>query len=431
MTLTRDRLVAAYGSPLYVYDLAAVDQAARDLFATLPGGAVLYYSLKANPHPRVAERLRLAGCAAEISSTGELAAALDAGYPAGACLYTGPGKTAVEVDAAILAGVRTFSVESAVDLARVDDAAARHRADVGVLLRVNGGGPVGAGLRMTGTASQFGFDEQELLRTGLPVRPGRVRVTGLHLFALTGARDEDQLISSTVESVATAARVAGALGLPLDVLDLGGGFAAPFATEGPRPAYPRFAAAVAAALDAHLPAWRDGTPRLAFESGRHLTAAAGTLLTTVLDVKQSRGRTFAVLDAGVNVLGGMSGLGRLLPMAAGLTDHAAGLDETPAAGTPDGAAADLVGPLCTPLDVLGRAVVTSARPGDVLAIPNVGAYGLTAGLTGFLSRPAAAEVLVDGGVVVEATRLQTRRVPVPGPAVRRTAGTGTARRRRR
>jgi len=131
-------------------------------------------------------------------------------------------------------------------------------------------------------------------------------------------------------------------------------------------------------------------------------STAGSLLTTVVDVKGSKGRRFVVMDAGINHLGGMSGLRRLLPLAA-----------RPLTADENGAPATLVGPLCTPNDVLAHDVAIGAvEAGDHLVVPNVGAYGLSASLVAFLSREPPVEVVVDGDREVSASRLRLERTPV-------------------
>ncbi|SDC23042.1 phosphopantetheine-binding protein [Actinokineospora iranica] len=407
-------LIADYGSPMYVYDLDRVRRALSDLRDTVPAGATVLYSLKANPHIDLVRTLLAGGCQAEVSSSGELATALAAGADPAEMFYTGPGKTAVEVRTAIAAGVGTFSVESLVDLERVAEAARSLGRVVDCALRVNGAdAPGGAGMRMTGEASQFGADVEVLLslRDALRAVSG-VRLAGFHFFPLTNAYDEHSLVAEMRGSIATAATLAEALGIEVRVLDLGGGFGCPFAKEGERPRYPGLREPVTAALDERFPAWRSGGTRVFFESGRHLVGDSGTLLCTVSDVKDSRGSRFAVLDTGINHLGGLSGIGRLLPLSAtALPFPAGGGDDSPAVKT------RLVGPLCTPADTLGRgaADVPPVRVGQTLAIPNVGAYGATASLIGFLSRPGAAEVVVSGGSVVSASRLCLVREPIAKP----------------
>lgn len=407
--MTPEELVATYGSPLYVYDLDRLRAARRDLRATLPEQFDIFYSLKANPHPEIVRTLRLGegACRAEVCSLGELSAALEAGHPARDILYGGPGKTTEELTWACGQGVREFSVESLGDLRRVGAVATAHDITADCLLRINSDSSAATtSIRMTGTPSQFGIDAESLseLMPQLRAVPG-TRITGLHFYPLSNARDEESLVAEFRQSIASAARIQADHDLPVRFLDIGGGFAAPYSVPGERPVYGKVRAELEQALDLHFPQWRAGTPQLAIESGRYLAGDCGELLTTVTNVKSSRGRKFLVLDAGINTLGGMAGLGRLLPLA--ITVEHAGTDDRFEKAT-------LTGPLCTPGDLLGREVTVPAdlAAGDVLRVPNVGGYGLTASLVTFLSRPAPTEVFVSGGEVVLATRLETDRVVV-------------------
>lgn len=399
----RAELVQRFGTPLYVYDLDRVHAARDDLLSALPEPITLHYALKANPHPDLVRALRGGGrpCRAEVSSTGELVVALAAGVPAAHCLYTGPGKTGSEVGEAIRLGVRLFSAESPGDLRRIGVAATDRGVEVDCLLRVNADAPGGAtGLRMTGTPSQFGVDG-ETVPALLPelLRVRGARLVGAHFFPLSGARDEAALLAEFTNTAAAAAVLRDA-GLPMRVVDIGGGFATPYATPGERPRYPGLKEGLGAVLDDHLPGWRRGDPAVIAESGRYLVGDCGALVCGVVDVKHSRGRRFVVLDGGVNVFGGLSGLGRLLPI--GVT-----VEQAAAASGP----ATLTGPLCTPGDVLGRQVpVPDLEPGDTVTIPNAGAYGPTAGLVAFLGRPAPTEVVLRAGRVVSVSSLEYRRV---------------------
>ncbi|GAA3031777.1 type III PLP-dependent enzyme [Streptosporangium longisporum] len=400
-------LVARYGSPLYVYDLDRVTDARDALLSSLPETFELFFSFKANPHPEIARALRGGdgrGCLAEISSTGELSAALEAGFDGSEILYTGPGKTREELTAAIAAGVVSFSVESPGDLRRVGEVASAHGVVADCLLRVNSATSSAAtSIRMTGTPSQFGIDSETLadLMPELRAVPG-TRLAGAHLFSLSNAKDEESLIGEFRHTISVAADLRREVDLPVRLLDIGGGFAAPYLTPGERPVYPGLRAALEEILDEHFPDWRAGTPRIACESGRHLVGGAGELLCTVVNIKESRGRKFVILDAGINTLGGMSGLGRLLPVSVGLGDDPS-RDGDPAGEE----VATLAGPLCTPGDLLGKNVrLPALSVGDVVTIPNAGAYGMTASLLMFLGRPAPTEVVVRGGEVVSASRIQ-------------------------
>ncbi|TCO61889.1 alanine racemase [Actinocrispum wychmicini] len=400
-------LADRYPGPVYIYDLDRVVAAITDLREALPDHSRVYYSLKANPHIDIVRELCSAGCLAEVSSSGELDSALAAGHSGEDCLYTGPGKTDAEIAYALRRGVGLVSVESVAELRRLDRLAAAQQGPAGVLLRVNAHREAGSGgIHMTGSASQFGIHFDQI---GEAVAVAQdcpsIDVRGLHLFSMSNAQDEDSLIKELESNIATARRIQDTFGLRVRLVDLGGGFAAPYTQAQTRPSYPALREALRRQLDQHLPGWRSGVPEVAFESGRYLVGDSGSLMCTVTDVKTSNDTCFVVLDTGVNVLGGLSGIGRLLPLSV----H-------PLAPFPSADAneirATLVGPLCTPADVLGRNVdLPAVRPGDRLVIPNVGAYGLTASLLGFLSRPTPCEIVLRHGKIVSESRLELVRVP--------------------
>lgn len=410
------RIAESYGTPTYVYDRSVVRQAHAELRRTLPATSVLYYSLKANPHPDIAAQLAELGCRAEISSAGELQIAMGAGFDKQDLLMTGPGKTHELLAAALEQDVRRFSVDSPGDLDRLNTISRQQGRTVDFLLRVNADTPVpGMGMSMTGTASQFGADASWLL-----AEPERFRsrdsahLAGLHLYMGTNVEDPEVLAEQLATSIELAGRLRSALGLRLDEVNLGGGFGHPYAHDAQRPSYPDLAGRLEPLLDAHLAGWRERAPLVSFESGRYLVGASGTLLCRVVDVKISKGRTFVILDSGINHLGGMSGLRRLPRIVPDLL----GPD------TDDGIADCVVaGPLCTPLDTWSVGVpLPSLQPGDLLAVPNVGAYGLTASLLAFLGHDPAREVVIDDVEVISATQLTLQRVAVTGQPV----GEGTA-----
>jgi diaminopimelate decarboxylase len=411
--MTPWHLADEFGTPLYVYDLAAVRRSHRELRAALPRPSALHYSVKANPHPDVAAELCRLGCGAEVSSLGEVSTALRCGFRAGDVVFTGPGKTVPHVRAAVAQGVRRFSAESPVDLETLGALGLVARVDLRCLLRINPDTAVsGMGLSMTGTSSQFGVDASAILARPEAFRSRRgVRVAGLHIYMGTNIESEETLLRQFQSAAALVGEISGALGEPLSEVNLGGGFGAPYGrSAGPQREGGRLGtlgSRLAPVLDRDLPGWRTGRPAVTFESGRYLTAHCGTLVCRVVDVKISKSRTYVVLDTGVNHLGGMAGLRRLpriVPEV--LSPHGDGRTFTDAT---------VVGPLCTPLDVWASGVtVPAVAPGDLVAVPNVGAYGLTASLVGFLGHPCPVEVVVDTDrdePFVGATRLTLVREP--------------------
>lgn len=397
------RLAAEYGTPMYVYDLAEVRQAYADLRRALPPRTELFYSLKANPHPPLVGELVAAGARAEVCSRRELDTALAAGADAASCLYTGPGKTETEFDHALTRGVGLFSVDSPTDIGRLGRCARRAGIPARAILRLNPTDyPSGAGLAMGGTASQFGADAAWVSAQPDRFAADGVELIGYHVYVGTNVTSPEQLISWFEHGLDAVCQAQAALRLRVDLLDLGGGFGHPYARSGARPPLTGLADRLTDLFERRLASGELGEPTIGFESGRYLSCAAGSLVLGVQDVKLSHGSRIVIADGGVNTLGGMQGLRRVPPIMA----EALPLDPDDA---PAGAEhnAILAGPLCTALDLLNpRASLPTLAPDDLLVIRNVGAYGLTASLLGFLSRDAPVEVAVDAGQVRSALRLR-------------------------
>ncbi len=387
------QLMRDYGSPLYVYDADAVESRHDELRAILPEHARLLYSLKANPLPGLCSLLASLGCAAEVSSLGELAVAREAGFELGRALYTGPAKSRSEVIAALDAGVRQFSCESMEQLSVVSELAPR---GARALIRINSERAVIGGLSMTGGAREFGIWLAELVRQSDSLN--RETVVGIHVYQGTQLADADALRDSFESALSRTRAVVDALAIRARVLDLGGGFPWPFAAHGAAPDLQPLKPCLAAL------AREVAGSELWFESGRYLSASAGTLFSTIEDLATlPDGRTQVTLDTGIHHVAGMSGL-RRIPHAT-MDFIVAATEDSLCIPT----LVDVYGPLCTPLDWLARGASLSRRPaiGDVLQIPNVGAYGLTASPTGFLSRTPPCEIVVRGGRVLASYRLKS------------------------
>jgi len=402
-------LAEEFGTPFYHYDLAAPGLRAGELFDLFPsaGRSRLLYSFKSNPLPSLAGAIQEAGCEADLTAPGELEAARLAGFPIDRALYGGPGKDQTELAGAIASGVRQFSLESFRDYEAAGEAASEANVLVRGLLRVNPAEPPRAKLVMSGVASQFGFEEEDLLSRGRGAF-GRfaehVAIEGIHIYWGTQIGGVEELAHCFRHTVATAERITEHLGIPLKVLNLGGGFPWPYAKHG--------SAESLLPLKDELAVLHEsaGTARDAewwFESGRYLSASSGTLVSRVMDLKKSKDRSYLILDTGIHHLGGMAGLGRIPRFAVDLV--------CPPGRTGSMRKVDIVGQLCTPLDCIGRnqLIPGNLSPGDLVAIPNVGAYGVTGSLTGFLSRPAPAEIATRDGAVVAAHRWRGGHAPEP------------------
>jgi diaminopimelate decarboxylase len=391
-------LVSKHGSPLYAYDADIMRKNYRRLAAALEGFADIYYSVKANPNPEIARLLVSEGAGLEIASGGELSVALRAGCPAHRVLFAGPAKGREELEHAVSAGIGEIHLETMEEIDACADIALSLGRKVEVAIRINPGAAAqGGAMRMGGKPAAFGFDEEDLAIVTRAVlgRPGLV-LTGIHLFAGTQVLEARTLLAQWSHVIVLAAEMARIAGHPLKTIDFGGGLGVPY-----HPGDPELDLD---ALSSGLPALRQQVAqhpllcaaRLLVEPGRFLTAAAGVYLATTRAQKTSRGTRFVITDGGMHHhLAASGNLGQVVkrdyPILAATrigTEHV-----TPAV---------ITGPLCTPLDTIGRQTpLPDLRPGDIIAILQSGAYGLTASPVGFLSHPMPAEVLMDGGVARE------------------------------
>jgi diaminopimelate decarboxylase len=385
--LARD-LLARFGSPLYVFDAAVLRARVAAVRAAFGPRVQLLWSVKANPSLAVTRVLREAGAGAEIASLGELEVALAAGHAASALRFAGPGKTEHELDTALGAGLGCFHVEGADEVEALARLAARRGRIANVAVRVNfAREAAGARLRMSGRSSRFGIDEDQVpaVLRAIAAQPA-LRLAGLHAYAGTQSFDAESFVQHCALLAAAAARWERELGSALRELDLGGGFGvAAFAGDG------AFDLAAAAAGVRTLLAQHDREGRTWFvELGRFLAAPAGVYLARVVRTKTSGGEAHAVLDGGLHHCASAAGLGTVLKRAPLLVRA----DEPGSTG----AAVTIGGPLCTPADQFAEQVpIGPLRAGDVVAVLNAGAYGLSYSPHSFLSHPAPAEVLVDGG----------------------------------
>lgn len=378
-------LVAQHGAPLFVYDAALVAaQVAR--FRTALPGIDLHYAIKANPLPALLERIAPLVDGLDVASGGELARAL-AVKPGAAISFAGPGKRDAELAAAITARA-TINLESAGEAHRALAAGDRLGIVPRVAVRVNPDMELrGSGMKMGGRPSPFGIDAEQAAAVVRAVIAGGADWRGFHIYAGSQALDAGAVIEAQAATLALAARLAEEAGAAPPLVNLGGGFGVPYFAGDVALDVAAVGAALGEALVARADVLRDS--RFAIELGRWLVAEAGVYLTRVVDVKDSRGERFVVVDGGLHHQLAASGnfgtvVRRNYPLAVASRMGAAAEGEV-----------SVVGCLCTPLDRLGdRVALPEIAVGETIAIFLAGAYGATASPTAFLGHPAPAEVVV-------------------------------------
>jgi len=384
-----DRLAERVGTtPFFAYDRGLISERVATVRAALPEDIHLSYAVKANPMPAVLQHLSALVDGFDVASAGELREALNSTMPAGHVTFAGPGKTTAELRQAVAAGV-TVEVESENELARVREVGELLGVRARIALRVNPDFAIrGSAMHMGGGPQQFGIDSERIPGVLTAVADAELDFQGFHVFAGSQNLDAESICQAQRRTVDLVLKLAAAAPGPLRYLNLGGGFGIPYAARDRpldlAPISANLAELMDTAIRSELP-----SARVVIELGRYLVGEAGVYLTRVVDRKESRGRTYLVVDGGLHHQLAASGnfgqkIRRNYPV-----QLATGADQA------ERETVDVVGCLCTPLDLLGdRVSLPPARVGDLVAIFCAGAYGMTASPTAFLGHPAPAEVLV-------------------------------------
>ncbi|MGD9905461.1 MAG: diaminopimelate decarboxylase [Vicinamibacterales bacterium] len=373
-------VAAALGTPCYVYSAGAIRAAYRRLDDAFGARAhAIHYALKANSTLAVVRLMRALGSRVDANSIGEVEVALRCGFAPRDIVFTGVGKSAIELARAVTLDVHAINVESPGELERLNAIALTHGARVRVALRVNpdidarSHPHISTGLR----DNKFGVPIA-LARTlfaDMAARPGLVPV-GIHVHIGSQITTLDPLVRAA-EAVTALGRELLADGVPLEQLDFGGGLGISYDGSPVPDGGDYVRALVAAAGDSPL--------ALAIEPGRSIVGPAGVLVTTVVDVKQlAGGRRFVVLDAGMTEL--------MRPALYGAFHRIEPVRPRPGAALPS----DVVGPICESTDRFARDLpLPPLEVGDLVVVRDVGAYGAVLGST-YLRRPLPPEALVDG-----------------------------------
>lgn len=374
-------------TPFYAYDRARLTERVALLRQHLPAEIHLHYAMKANPMPAVVQHMATLVDGIDIASGGEMRVALDTPIKPGLVSFAGPGKSDKDLSCAIAAGV-VLNMESEGEMERIAVIAKRLGIPPKVAVRVNPDFELkSSGMKMGGGPKQFGVDAERV-----PAMLGRIHELGLdfhgfHIYSGSQNLKAASLQDAHEKTFALAIRLAQHWPGPLRTLNIGGGFGIPYF-----PGEERLdLAAVGDNLKRILPGVREHLPdtEIHLELGRYLVAEAGIYVSRVIERKQSRGQVYLVTDGGLHHhLAASGNFGQVIrknyPVAIG-NRVSGGARET----------VSVVGPLCTPLDLLADQMeLAQAEPGDLVVVFQSGAYGLTASPASFLSHPSAVEVLV-------------------------------------
>ncbi|MBV6448804.1 pyridoxal-dependent decarboxylase, exosortase A system-associated [Nitrosomonas sp.] len=382
------RLAQRVGStPFYAYDRQKISERIALLRRHLPQEILLHYAMKANPMPAVVQHVAGLADGLDVASNSEMRVALDTGLPPDKISFAGPGKREYELRSAIAAGVM-LNVESMQELESVAQLGMSLGITPKVAIRINPDFELkSSGMKMGGGPKPFGIDAEYVPDVLKRLAALDLDFAGFHIFSGSQNLNAAALQEVHQKTVQLAIQLAGYAPAPVRLLNIGGGFGVPY--------FPGERALNLAAIGENLQrliveAERQlPGVRIALELGRYIVAEAGIYVCRVLERKISRGQVFLITDGGLHHhLAASGNFGQVIrknyPVVIG--NKVRGTERE---------VVSVVGPLCTPLDVLADQLpMAKAAAGDLVVVLQSGAYGLTASPTAFLSHPLPVEVFV-------------------------------------
>lgn len=367
-----------FGTPCYVYSKTALSQAFERFSAGFKdANHLVCFAVKSNPSLAILNLFAKLGAGFDIVSGGELARVIAAGGDPKKVVFSGVGKTAEEMRAALEAGIFCFNVESASELVRLNDVAGYMGKIAPVSLRVNPNVDakthpyISTGLKN----NKFGVAYEDALDIYLQAAAmPNIAIHGVdchigsQITELSPFLDAFDRVLALVDALAEN-------NVQIAHIDLGGGIGICYSDETP-PEFTTYAKAMREKLG-------NRDVKLVFEPGRALVGNAGVLLTKVEYLKPTETKNFAIVDAAMNDL-----------MRPALYDA---YHDIKAVQPREESSVnyEIVGPVCESGDFLGHDRALALQEGDLLAIMSAGAYGMSMS-SNYNTRPRAAEVMVDG-----------------------------------
>jgi diaminopimelate decarboxylase len=384
---------STFGTPLFVYNEAQIVDRARYLRSVFGDLFSVSFAVKCNPNIELLKSLSDCVDQFDISAIGEAFRVREAGWDLAKTSFSGPAKRREELQAAHELGVGEMVCESLEEARQISDIAEAAGAVSSILLRINPSRtPRYFGVNMAGKPSQFGVDEEDLEQV-LPAigELGGVELIGFHIYSGTNCLSEEAVAENFEIFLDLFRRATEMSGILPRRLIFGSGFGLPYLPEDE----PLSIEAVRELIGDSVGALRAepafAKAELILELGRWIVGPAGYLLTRVVAEKHSRGADIRLCDAGFNNhLAACGMMGSMIRRNWRIENISS---ET--SGSASAREYNLVGPLCTTIDSIASKIrFPSLSVGDVLAIENSGAYGLTASPTRFISHPEPLECLV-------------------------------------
>ncbi len=374
-------------TPFYAYDRSVMTEKVESLRRALPKSIHLHYAMKANPMPEVVQHLANETDGLDVASAAELEVALSTGTDPSDISFAGPGKSDEDLRAAVASGV-IINMESSTEMTRIAALAKATGRRPTVSIRVNPDFELkAAGMKMGSGPKPFGVDAENVPDMLAELSKLPLEFMGFHIFSGSQNLREDAIMEAQAKTFELAYKLAEYAPAPLRWLNIGGGLGIPYFPGEQRLDLAPIAANLAPLLETaskKLPG-----AEIVMELGRYLTAEAGIYVCEIVDRKVSRGEIFLITNGGLHHhLAASGNFGQVIrknyPLCLGNRVNAPKLETV-----------QVVGPLCTPLDLLGNRVeLPPAGPGDLVVLFQSGAYGFSASPRDFLSHPQPEQILL-------------------------------------
>ena len=374
-------------TPFYAYDRQLITDRVALLRKYLPPEVQIRYSMKANPMPAVVQHLAAIVDGIDVASVGELRVALDTPILPGQISFAGPGKKDNELSCAIASGV-TLNMESEQEMERIAILGQHLGICPKVAIRINPNFELkSSGMKMSGGAKQFGVDAEHVPSMLARMQRLKLDFEGFHIFCGSQNLNSAAIQEAPEKTIQLGLSLSKQASCPIRLLNIGGGFGIPY-FPGDKELDLK---SVCKNLHRLINETKKHAPntRIEIELGRYIVAESGIYVCRVLERKISRKRVFLITDGGLHHhLAASGNFGQVIrknyPVVVG--NKVVGHERE---------SVTVVGPLCTPLDLLADEVeMAKADVGDLIVVFQSGAYGLTASPTRFLNHPEPVEVLV-------------------------------------
>lgn len=385
------KIAAEVGTPFYLYS----EQKLRDNFKSFADAvkplkkATVCFAVKSNFNPTILKILAGMGAGADIVSGGELELALQAGVPADKIVFSGVGKTRAELTAAIMAGIKQINAESESEIRLINEIAIGLNKTASVGIRVNPDVDARTHEKITTgkKENKFGIDWNDARRLFLSAE----QFKGISLHGIEVHVGSQILeLSPFREAFVKTKKMLNDLkehGVSIQTVDVGGGLGVVYKTDESAPSPADYIAVLQDVLG-------DFDGEFVFEPGRCISGDAGVLVASVVRVKQTGDKRFAVLDAGMSDL-----------VRPAMYDAYHNIEAVK--GGEASERYDVVGPICESADIFGKdRMLPELNEGDLIAIETAGAYG-AAMASNYNGRPLIAEVLTDNDRYAVIRRRQT------------------------